>query len=95
MNEKTRYSSLSREKMEMEAVLGQRKRGDDDDDDDAKKKKKTTPPIACVVVCGKLHVRGVVGRLSRETSFFDDSRQSRQSRQSEKSGRSSSSIKVM
>ena len=41
MNEKTRYSSLSREKMEMEAVLkGQRKRGDDDDDDDAKKKKK-------------------------------------------------------
>ena len=68
---------------------------DDDDDDDAKKKKTTTkpPPIACVVVCGKLHVRGVVGRLSRESSFFDDSRQSRQS-QSEKSG-SSSSIKVM
>ena len=78
-----------------ESTIGRRR----ENDDDAKKKKTTTtkppPPIACVVVCGKLHVRGVVGRLSRETSFFDDSRQSRQS-QSEKSGRSSrSSIKVM
>ena len=64
----------------------------DDDDDDAKKKKTTTkPPIACVVVCGKLHVRGVVGRLSRESSFFDSRQSRRQS--SEKSG--SSSIKVM
>ena len=84
-----------------ESTIGRRRRRRendvllrDDDDDDAKKKKTTTkpPPIACVVVCGKLHVRGVVGRLSRESSFFDDSRQSRQS-QSEKSG--SSSIKVM
>ena len=84
-----------------ESTIGRRRRRREndvlihDDDDDAKKKKTTTkpPPIACVVVCGKLHVRGVVGRLSRESSFFDDSRQSRQS-QSEKSG-SSSSIKVM
>ena len=85
-----------------ESTIGRRRRRRendvllrDDDDDDAKKEKTTTkpPPIACVVVCGKLHVRGVVGRLSRESSFFDDSRQSRQS-QSEKSG-SSSSIKVM
>ena len=83
-----------------ESTIGRRRRCREndvllrDDDDDAKKKKTTTkpPPIACVVVCGKLHVRGVVGRLSRESSFFDDSRQSRQS-QSEKSG--SSSIKVM
>ena len=82
-----------------ESTIGRRRENDvllrDVNDDDAKKKKTTTkpPPIACVVVCGKLHVRGVVGRLSRESSFFDDSRQSRQS-QSEKSG-SSSSIKVM
>ena len=80
-----------------ESTIGRRRENDvllrDVNDDDAKKKKTTTkpPPIACVVVCGKLHVRGVVGRLSRESSFFDDSRQSRQS--SEKSG--SSSIKVM
>ena len=82
-----------------ESTIGRRRENDvllrDVNDDDAKKKKTTTkpPPIACVVVCGKLHVRGVVGRLSRESSFFDYSRQSRQS-QSEKSGRSSS-IKVM
>ena len=88
-----------------ESTIGRRR----ENDDDAKKKKTTTtkppPPIACVVVCGKLHVRGVVGRLlSRENSsfFFDDDsrRQSRfQSRRQsdEKSGyRSSrSSIKVM
>ena len=101
-----------------ESTIGQRRRrrendvllrDDVNDDDDAKKKKTTTTkpptPIACVVVCGKLHVRGVVGRLlSRENSsfFFDDDsrRQSRfQSRRQsdEKSGyRSSrSSIKVM
>jgi len=86
-----------------ESTIGRRRRRRendvllrDDDDDDAKKEKTTTkpPPIACVVVCGKLHVRGVVGRLSRESSFFDDSRQSRQSQSGEKSGRSSS-IKVM
>ena len=83
-----------------ESTIGRRRENDvllrdDFYDDDAKKKKTTTTkpptPITCVVVCGKLHVRGVVGRLSRETSFFDDSRQS-----GEKSGRSSrSSIKVM
>ena len=74
-------------------TIGQSRRRENDAVNFDAKKKKTTPPIACVVVCGKLHVRGVVGRLSRESSFFDDSRQSRQS-QSEKSG-SSSSIKVM
>ena len=97
LEKKTTTTSTSKES----TTIGQSRRrrendvihDDDDDDDDAKKKKKTPPPIACVVVCGKLHVRGVVGRLSRESSFFDDSRQSRQS-QSEKSG-SSSSIKVM
>ena len=100
-----------------ESTIGQRRRRrendvllrDDvnDDDDDAKKKKTTTTkpptPIACVVVCGKLHVRGVVGRLSRESSFFFDDDSRRQSRfqsrsqSDEKSGyRSSrSSIKVM
>ena len=96
-----------------ESTIGQRRRrrendvllrDDVNDDDDAKKKKTTTTkpptPIACVVVCGKLHVRGVVGRLSRESSFFFDDysrHQSCQSRQSdEKSGyRSRSSIKVM
>ena len=101
-----------------ESTIGQRRRrrendvllrDDVNDDDDAKKKKTTTTkpptPIACVVVCGKLHVRGVVGRLlSRENSsfFFDDDsrRQSRfQSRRQsdEKSGYRSSrtSIKVM
>ena len=98
-----------------ESTIGQRRRrrendvllrDDVNDDDDAKKKKTTTkpPPIACVVVCGKLHVRGVVGRLSRETSFFFDDDSRRQSRfqsrrqSDEKSGyRSSSrsSIKVM
>ena len=70
-----------------ESTIGQRRRrrenendvllrDDVNDDDDAKKKKTTTTkpptPIACVVVCGKLHVRGVVGRLSRESSFFFD-----------------------
>ena len=97
LEKKTTTTSTSKES----TTIGQSRRrrendvihDDDDDDDDAKKKKTTPPPIACVVVCGKLHVRGVVGRLSRESSFFDDSRQSRQS-QSEKSG-SSSSIKVM
>ena len=108
LEKKTTTTSTSKES----TTIGQSRRSrendvlhDDDDDDDAKKKKKTTPPIACVVVCGKLHVRGVVGRLlSRENSsfFFDDDsrRQSRfQSRRQsdEKSGyRSSrSSIKVM
>ena len=76
LEKKTTTTSTSKES----TTIGQSRRSrendvlhdDDDDDDDAKKKKKkTTPPIACVVVCGKLHVRGVVGRLSRESSFFD------------------------
>ena len=95
LEKKTTTTTTTTTTTSKESTIGRRR----ENDDDAKKKKTTTtkppPPIACVVVCGKLHVRGVVGRLSRETSFFDDSRQSRQS-QSEKSGRSSrSSIKVM
>ncbi len=80
LEKKTTTTSTSKES----TTIGQSRRrrendvihddDDDDDDDDAKKKKTTPPPIACVVVCGKLHVRGVVGRLSRESSFFDDSR---------------------
>ena len=81
-----------------ESTIGQSRRRrendviHDDDDDDAKKKKTTTkpPPIACVVVCGKLHVRGVVGRLSRESSFFFFDNKSPQSK-----GSSSSSSKVI
>ena len=76
LEKKTTTTSTSKES----TTIGQSRRrrendvihDDDDDDDDAKKKKTTPPPIACVVVCGKLHVRGVVGRLSRESSFFFD-----------------------
>ena len=75
LEKKTTTTSTSKES----TTIGQSRRRrendvihDDDDDDDAKKKKTTPPPIACVVVCGKLHVRGVVGRLSRESSFFFD-----------------------
>jgi len=95
LEKKTTTISMSKES----TTIGQSRRSrendvlhdDDDDDDDAKKKKKkTTPPIACVVVCGKLHVRGVVGRLSRESSFFFFDNKSPQSK-----GSSSSSSKVI
>ena len=76
LEKKTTTTSTSKES----TTIGQSRRrrendvihDDDDVNDDDAKKKKTTPPIACVVVCGKLHVRGVVGRLSRESSFFFD-----------------------
>ena len=69
LEKKTTTTSTSKES----TTIGQSRRrrendvihDDDDVNDDDAKKKKTTPPIACVVVCGKLHVRGVVGRLSR------------------------------
>ena len=71
LEKKTTTTSTSKES----TTIGQSRRRRENDvihDDDAKKKKTTPPPIACVVVCGKLHVRGVVGRLSRESSFFFD-----------------------
>ena len=93
LEKKTTTTSTSKES----TTIGQSRRRrendvihDDDDDDDDAKKKKTTPPIACVVVCGKLHVRGVVGRLSRESSFFFFDNKSPQSK-----GSSSSSSKVI
>ena len=112
LEKKTTTTTTTTTTTSKESTIGRRRENDvllrDVNDDDAKKKKTTTTKpqkIACVVVCGKLHVRGVVGRLlSRENSsfFFDDDsrRQSRfQSRRQsdEKSGyRSSrSSIKVM
>ena len=112
LEKKTTTTTTTTTTTSKESTIGRRRENDvllrdDVNDDDAKKKKTTTTkpptPIACVVVCGKLHVRGVVGRLSRESSFFfdDDSRhQSRfqsRSQSDEKSGyRSSrSSIKVM
>ena len=90
LEKKTTTTTTTTTTTSKESTIGRRRENDvllrDVNDDDAKKKKTTTTKpqkIACVVVCGKLHVRGVVGRLSRESSFFDDSRQSRQS-QSEK-----------